>query len=346
VPARRVTLAFFDLIGNDLSFPLTARWLLIILLFVSLPTRAAEPDVNTFLSGIATLRATVPDTASSAVRLGTSREGTAIVIGGDGLLVTIGYLVLHASEVKLRFQSGANATAQVIAHDVASGLALLRAELPPDTLPLDTGRSQRLDPGQRLIAIDHRGSEYAAAVEFVSAQPFSGASEYYLERTIRTTPVRQHISGAALIDRDARLVGIGAFGLAQVADDFQPATAGNLFVPIDRLMAAIGEMLIDGHSSASSRPWLGVSVAVENGALVISDTHRDGPASAAGIMKGDELIAIDRYRIREPEGFYQHFWHQYAAGQSLNVLLARDRQLIDVPVTAINALEQLECKAC
>ncbi len=343
--SSRYTDALWQTLGSRLSSIPRLHWLLLLILLPWQQTNAAEPDVETFFTGIAHLRAKVPEAASSADKLGTERQGTAIVIGGDGLLVTVGYLVLHASEVLLHFQSGAVVEAQVVAQDPASGLALLRAKLPDGTLALATGRSDQLEIGQRLIAIDHRGRDYAGAVELVEIEPFNGAHEFYLEHSLRTAPLRRHFSGAALIDRDSRLLGIGAFGLGQISNKNPQAGAGNLFIPIERLMVAIADMLVYGYASTSNRPWIGISITAEDG-LVVTDTHPHGPARAAGIMAGDELIAIDNYRIHDPADFYHRFWQDVSIGQSATLLLARERQLFDAQVTTINALEQLECKAC
>ncbi len=285
----------------------------------------------------------MPATAASAASLGTERQGSAIVIGGDGLLVTAAYLVLHARDITLYFQSGEAVPASVIAHDIASGLALLRADLPNGTLALEIGTASAAIVGQRLLAVDYRGRTAAGAVELVSRAPFSGAAEYFLADALRTTPVRQHFSGAALIDRESRLLGIGAYGVASVEDNAPRSPAGNLFIPIDELIDVMGELLIHGHSSASERPWLGLSVDAD---LLVVGTDPAGPSRYADIRPGDEIIAIDNQRVRRRDQLYQKLWNNTQIGQSVPLLLARDDQLITVSVRTINAQEQTKCKAC
>ena len=58
------------------------------------------PD-NSKLKSIVTVRATVPEDAFTADALGTLREGSGVVIGEDGLVLTIGYLITEAEEVWL-----------------------------------------------------------------------------------------------------------------------------------------------------------------------------------------------------------------------------------------------------
>ena len=58
----------------------------------------------------------VPDAHSNAT-LGTEREGTGIVIDEDGLVLTIGYLIIEADEVSLVDQQGRTLPARVIGYD-------------------------------------------------------------------------------------------------------------------------------------------------------------------------------------------------------------------------------------
>lgn len=303
---------------------------------------AAEPVVDDFMTGIVRLQADVPAAAPSAGTLGTERLGTAILIGGDGLLVTMAYLVRHAAQVQLQFSNGQTAVARVVAEDVSNGLALLRAVTPDGALALRIGSSSRLAPGQRLVAVDYRGSDHAAAVQMVSRAPFYGSAEYYLRDPLRTTPLRRSFSGAALLDADARLLGIGAFGLAAIEGQSSPA--GNLFVPIDDLTAALAQMLINGHSDAAIRPWLGLAIDADD--MTVSEVRPHGPARIADIHVGDEIIAIDNYRVPSLADLYRRLWTEVDIGQSVELLLARSGQLVTTTIKTISAVEQIECEIC
>ena len=66
-----------------------------------------------------TVRA-VPDARSSAT-LGAEREGTGIVIGDDGLILTIGYLIVEADDVRVVDHRGRTLPARVVGYDHATG---------------------------------------------------------------------------------------------------------------------------------------------------------------------------------------------------------------------------------
>src|SRR6516165_2853139 len=91
-------------------------------------------DLERALSAVLGLRATVPQDAFTAETLGTERTGSGVLIRGDGLVLTIGYLVTEAEAVWMSYGSGRVAAGHVLAFDQETGFglvqALARLELP------------------------------------------------------------------------------------------------------------------------------------------------------------------------------------------------------------------------
>jgi len=63
-------------------------------------------DLDRTLSAVLGLRAIVPPDAFTAGTLGTERAGSGVLIRGDGLVLTIGYLVTEAETIWLTSASG------------------------------------------------------------------------------------------------------------------------------------------------------------------------------------------------------------------------------------------------
>ena len=63
-------------------------------------------DLETGLSSIVRLSSKVPEDAFSARALGVEREGNAVLLGKDGILVTIGYLVVDAHAISIQIKGG------------------------------------------------------------------------------------------------------------------------------------------------------------------------------------------------------------------------------------------------
>ena len=86
---------------------------------------AEAPDAERFFQSIVKVRARAVPNARSSATLGQEREGTGVVIGDDGLIVTIGYLIVEADEVSLvdqqgRIAAGARGRATTMRRDWAS----------------------------------------------------------------------------------------------------------------------------------------------------------------------------------------------------------------------------------
>ena len=71
-------------------------------------------DLEARLSSVVVLESKISPEALSAKSLGTARFGNAIVIGAEGLLLTIGYLVTEADEVTLTTNAGVSVAAHVL----------------------------------------------------------------------------------------------------------------------------------------------------------------------------------------------------------------------------------------
>ena len=83
------------------------------------------------LDAVIGVRAEVPDDARTARVLGTQRAGSGIVIGDDGLVLTIGYLIMEAISAELVLPEGKTVPADVVAYDYETGFGLVRALAPP-----------------------------------------------------------------------------------------------------------------------------------------------------------------------------------------------------------------------
>ena len=128
----------------------------------------------------------------------------------------------------------------------------------------------------------------AAAAPAWSRPPTSSASASSpatgnICSTRRSSPSPPHPawSGAALISREGKLVGVGSLIVGDAAGTSEN-NPGNMFVPIDRLPPILADLLSDGRPSGPGRPWLGINAEELRGRLFVSRVTPDGPAEKAG----------------------------------------------------------------
>src|SRR6185436_3642402 len=124
--------------------------------------------------------------ARSAATLGIERFGSGAVIE-NGLVLTIGYLVLEADQVDVITSRGREVPAVVAAYDHATGFGLVRPLAPVDVKPIKLGNSARIEAQQRMLVAAAGGEDSLSVSTVVSRRPFAGYWEYFLESAIYTS---------------------------------------------------------------------------------------------------------------------------------------------------------------
>src|SRR5437868_11299003 len=98
-------------------------------------------DLDAALSAVVGIRAIIPGDAFSAETLGTERAGNGVLIRGDGVVLTIGYLITEAEQVWVTFSDGRAAPGHVLGYDQETGFGLVQALARVDLPALSLGRS-------------------------------------------------------------------------------------------------------------------------------------------------------------------------------------------------------------
>ena len=125
----------------------------------------------------------------------------------------------------------------------------------------------------------------------VSKRAFTGNWEYLLDTAIFTSPPALNWSGAALISKDMKLVGVGSLIVREASTVGETVVPGNMFVPIDALKPILADLVKTGRRAGAARPWLGVAADEVQGRLVVSRVSPEGPGDLAGIKVGDIILA-------------------------------------------------------
>lgn len=291
---------------------------------------------------VVALRITATDGATSTGSLGRTRIGSGVVIGGDGLILTIGYLLLEAETIELITRDNRELPARQVGYDLATGFALLRPLVPLRGIePVPLAAAARLKTGEPLmVASGSGGGTEEDYTRLVAMRPFSGYWEYHIENAIFTSPPVANHSGAALFNRDGELLGIGSLFVVEAA---QPGRTlpGNMFVPVDLLLPVLAEMEATGRTRASVRPWLGLSSAERDGHVQIQRVDRTGPALAAGLRPGDVVLAIDGVPVSTLEAFYKQLWRSPVAEAEIELTVRQGPEIKKIRVHAIDRMQTL-----
>jgi S1-C subfamily serine protease len=304
----------------------------------ALAQSSSSPKANP-LNAVVGVRATVPSTARTAQTLGSEREGGGVVIGADGLVLTIGYLIMEAEQTEIVEQNGHVVPADVVAYDYDTGFGLLRPPTRLSATPIELGDSTGLLEKTRVLVAGPDGPSPAMVV---SRREFAGYWEYLLPDAIFTAPPYRSFGGAALIGADGRLLGIGSLIVADAATPGEQLP-GNMFVPISALPPIMDELLRDGRSAKSVRPWLGLNAQELRGHIFISRVTPGGPAEQAGVAPNAIVTAVGNRSVRNLAEFYKAIWALGDAGVRVPLtLLDSSNGFREVTVTSGNRYDFLQ----
>ena len=281
--------------------------------------------------------------ARSNQNLGAERSGSGVLIAPSGLVLTIGYLILEADSVEITTSKGRTVPATVAAYDHATGFGLLRPIGPLDVKPIKLGASAGVGELDRMMIAAGGGEESVSVATVVSRRLFTGYWEYLIDSAIFTSPPRIDHSGAALINKDGELVGIGSLF---VMDAMTPGERlpGNMFVPIDLLKPILEEMIATGRQKAGIRPWIGLNSLEDDGRIKVLRVSEGGPADKAGITPGDIILAMGGHKVEKLDDFYRRLWATGAPGVEVYLKVLHGTDIRDVRIRSIDRIEFIRKK--
>lgn len=277
-------------------------------------------EIDTTLPSVVAVRAHIPDDAFTASGLGTLREGSGVVINENGLVVTIGYLITEAEEVWLTTHDNRVVAGHALAYDQETGFGLVQALGDLNLPALELGDSTAAKLGDPVVFADGAGRSVKAAI--VGKQEFAGYWEYLLDEAIFIAPAHPSWGGAALLDSDGKLIGIGSLRLQMMQSG--NVTDINMVVPIGLLSPILEDMLSTGHANRPPRPWLGVFSAESDGDVVVMSVSEGSPAQQAGLQRGDIISDVRDAEVDSLADFYRKVWTIGEAGAEVPMRIVRD----------------------
>ena len=230
----------------------------------------------------------------------TAGGGSGVVYGTDGYIVTNDHVVDGARDISVTFSDGGSFPAEVIGTDPFTDIAVLRVGR-TDLVPIDVGTSSDLAIGEPAIAVGNPlglpgGPSVTLGVvsalnrwlEFPGAEPLYGLVQ-------TDAPIAPGSSGGALVDAEARLVGITtAIAVSDVG-------AGDLgfAVPVDIVVDVVADLI---NTRTVDHARLGLqgqtAFAESDGAeypvgILVTDLSTDSAYEEAGGQINDVIVELD-----------------------------------------------------
>jgi len=305
------------------------------------PQQAGVDAITRAMEAVVGVQVTAAEDARSAETLGQEREGSGVVIGPDGLILTIGYLIAEADTIQITTFDNRVVPARPVGYDLATGFGLVRPVLPlRDVRPVALGSARDVAPNSTLLAATGGEEGGMGLTQLVDARPFSGYWEYHIDNALFTSPPLRNHSGAPLFNQRGELVGIGSLFVGNALGNDQQVP-GNMFVPVDLLKPILAEMQQSGSSRKSRRPWLGLSSTEQGGRIQIVRVNRDSPAQDAGLAAGDFVLAVDGEKVTTLEGFYKKLWSRPEPESEVQLTVLHGADILQVNVRAVDRMKTM-----
>jgi len=292
---------------------------------MSTETPLPGPGIDAMIS----IKAHVPDDAMSASILGVERSGHGARIREDGLIATIGYVIHEAETVWLAASDGTTVPGFVVGYDFESGLGLVKPSMPLHGPCFEIGSGASIAVGDEVTVLGSgRGAQIIEA-QVVAKQEFAGRWEYLVEDAIFTTPPHESWSGAALIDANGKLCGLGSLVIQGFETPLKTLSV-NMFVPIDLLTPIIDDMCSHGRRSTPPRPWIGFLVHEDpQDQLTIVGVYRNCPADRAGLKPGDVILRVNNTPVSGLADMFRQVWRLGSAGVEVPISVLRDAETLE-----------------
>lgn len=308
----------------------------------SLQPKADETqfDLARALDAMVLVRAEVPADGYTVSNLGTERGGYGAVIREDGLVLTIGYLINEASQIWLTSNRGQVVAGYRLAYDQATGFGLIQPLGKLDVQHLPRGVASDVKVSDSVFVLGHGGLAHALKTRVIEKREFAGSWEYVLDEALFTSPAHPQWGGAALLDTQGHLIGIGSLLVQHEVNG--EAVHANMFVPIDLLDPILDAMLKTGRSPYPPHPWLGMSTDQAEGKLVVSKLSPGGPAQRAGVKVGDMVLTVGELRLSTLAELFRAVWRLGTAGVEVPLTLARDGDVLRITVKSADRTDFLK----
>jgi serine protease Do len=248
-------------------------------------------DLSTSIASVATR------VGPSVVGLGRGwGRGSGVVIG-DGLVLTNAHN-LRDEEVAVSFADGRRDAGALAGADVDADVAVIAVDT-GDVPAIEWADEVAPPIGTAVFALaDPGGRGLRATLGFVAStgRSFRGPRGRRIPATIEhTAPLPRGSSGGPLVDADGRLIGLnavrmdGGLILALPADEALRRRTDALGRGESPRRARLGIAIAPPHVARRLRRSVGLP---ERDGLLVRGVEEGGPADAAGIERGDLIVAV------------------------------------------------------
>ena len=265
--------------------------------------------------------------------------GTGIIFDPEGLIVTNNHVVAGADRITVILVDERTFEAELVGRDPASDLAVIK--IPQGNYDtVEFADPDRLRVGDWVIAIGNAlalegGPTVTLGIVGALDRAIDTEGSRLFDMIQTDAAINPGNSGGPLVNLDGQVVGVNT-ARTQGGEGIGFAVSTFTVVPV------VGSILEHGRVVFA---WLGVGVrdvtpviaaqedlSVSRGVLVVSGVGPEGPATLAGILPGDVIVAFDGTEVNTVKQL-QRAIRGYDIGHETEVTIVRGGDTRDFNVT-------------
>jgi len=284
-------------------------------------------------------------------------SGSGSFIDARGHVLTNNHVIRDAKKLEVTLADGSKWPAKLVGTDPDNDLAVIKIDAPADKLkPLPLGDSQRLQVGQKVLAIGNPfGLGLTLTTGIISSLGRNIRSEVgtMIEDLIQTdASINPGNSGGPLLNSEGEMIGINTAIISPTGTSVGIGFA----IPVNTAKHIIPQLIAKGYvvypyAGAAVQPLFPelaklLKLKVERGAMVIEVTP-GGPAEKAGlrggnrqfqagnvqlIVGGDVITRVDQREVKDADDLIKYI-RERKPGDAVTLKILRDGQFMEVNIT-------------
>ena len=270
---------------------------------------------------------------------GREGSGSGFLITPDGYLVTNSHVASGAKAIEVTLPDGRTADAQIVGDDPDSDLAVLKVQA-NDFAWVRFGDSSGVRVGQVAIAVGSPfGFQHTVTAGIVSAlgRSMRAQTGRLLDNVLQTdASLNPGNSGGPLVDARGDVIGVNTaviMGAQGICFAIASSTAERVAIALIRDgRVRRARMGVGGQTLPLPRRIVRHFALPRDSGVRIETVEDDSPAAAAGLARGDVIVALDGVPVPDVDTL-QRLMAADAIARPVDVLLVRRDRTLNVVVT-------------
>lgn len=269
--------------------------------------------------------------------------GSGVIIDAQGYILTSNHVVESAAKIEVKLSDNRKFFAKLVGQDRETDLALIKVEPESPLTAAPLGDSDRLRPGQWVMAIGNPFVyDHTVTVGVISALNRNLGTNIFDNFIQTDAAINFGNSGGPLLNIRGEVIGINTLISSQ-------GTGIGFAIPINIAKDILPQLKSTGRVSRGFlgltpqeiTPELQSSLQLQTSEGVVISSIRSGtPAQLAQLKRYDVIVELNGIKI-ESEDHFRKLVAETKPGTNVHLKILRDSQTIEVDIVAVERPEQL-----